>query len=141
MPTYEYKCEPCEVAFEELLLRQDDVKQYSDHHPCPNCGQDAQRNYVTAFGFAFKGEVRGKSGVHGNSGVHDLDYPTLDKAVARSSEKRWEIQRERVAEIEKVRNDSGNRAVTLDETGSFRPMDNGHAEKRTEMLKKAYSPE
>lgn len=141
MPTYEYHCASCNIAFEELLLKQDEIKQYFEHHPCPNCKQDAPRHHVSSFGFAFKGGVRGSSGVHGNSGVHDLDYPTLDKAVARSSEKRWNIQNERTAAIEKVRQESGSRAVTYDESGKFKPLDSDNAVKRTDLLKKAYTSE
>ena len=117
MPTYDYKCNDCEISFEELLLSRDEINQYKDSHPCPSCKNLSPRNYVTAFGFAFKGSVRGTSGVHGNSGVHDLDYPTLDKAVARSSEKKWDVIRERQDAINLVRRESNQNAVTLEASG------------------------
>lgn len=117
MPTYEYQCAKCEIEFEELLLKRDEIEQYSKSHPCPSCKANAPRNYATKFGFAFKGSVQGTSGVHGNSGVHDLDYPTLDKAVARSSEKRWDIIRERQESINRVRRESNQNAVSIDSEG------------------------
>jgi putative FmdB family regulatory protein len=112
MPTFEYKCDPCEAEFEELLTQTDEVKKYSQWHPCPTCGGRARRLAISITNFQFAGGVRGESGVHGNSGSHDLDYPTLDKAVGRSSEKKWErINAERV-DREKTRRESGTNALS-----------------------------
>lgn len=107
MPTFEYKCDQCEIEFEELLIQTDDVKKYFKWHPCPGCGGKSTRLSISVTNFKFAGGVRGESGVHGNSGVHDLDYPTLDKAVGRSSEKKWtRINSDRI-ERQKIRKESG----------------------------------
>ena len=103
-------------------MSRDDVATFSEAYPCPTCGNQAPKS-VSSFSFGFKGEVKGLSGVHGNSGVHDLDYPTLDKAVARSSEKRWEYNRERQEKINKVRREVGSHAVTSDADGNAKPTD------------------
>lgn len=63
------------------------------------------------------------SGVHGNSGVHDLDYPSLDKAVARSSEKRWGVYSDRQSERDKVRKETGATALSSDSSGNPVPAD------------------
>ena len=136
MPTYEYVCEKCEVEFEELLLNKDDISKYFNEHPCPSCGEPARR-VVSQFSFNFKGDVRGLSGVHGNSGVHDLDYPTLDKAVARSSEKRWAVHRERQESINKIRQETGTHAVSMgsiDGSGGIGPADKGSLSLREKAL-------
>lgn len=111
IPTFEYRCEICQVEFEELLIQTEEVKAYSQWHPCPSCGGRADRLGISITNFVFAGGVRGESGVNGNSGVHDLDYPTLDKAVGRSSEKKWiRINAERV-EREKIRRETGTNAL------------------------------
>lgn len=120
MPNYEYRCEECEVEFEELLLRKDEIEKYKEEHPCPSCGNMA-RKIMSAFSFGFKQQVQGLSGVHGNSGVHDFDYPSLDKAVARSSEKRWAYNRERQESINKVRRETGTHAMSMSNDGTVIP--------------------
>ena len=60
----------------------------------------------------FKGGVRGESGVHGNSGSHDLDYPSLDKCVGRSSEKKWTRINKEQDERSKMRKESGTNALS-----------------------------
>ena len=112
MPVYEYRCEPCGSEFEELLTQLDDVKKYAQWHPCPSCGGRAERLGISVTNFKFAGGVRGESGVHGNSGVHDLDYPSLDKAVGRSSEKKWQRINAQRAEREKIRRESGTNALS-----------------------------
>lgn len=123
MPTFEYRCEDCPVEFEELLILREDVQKYSEEHPCPLCKKMVPRMKVTSFAFSFKGGVRGTSGVHGNSGVHDLDYPTLDKAVARSSEARWGTYRTDQSERDKVRKETGSAALTVGEDGKPKAAD------------------
>ena len=112
MPVYEYRCSPCESEFEELLTQLDDVKKYAKFHPCPSCGGQADRLGISITNFKFAGGVRGESGVHGNSGVHDLDYPSLDKAVGRSSEKKWARINAQSVEREKVRREAGTNALS-----------------------------
>jgi len=113
MPTFEYRCEACEVEFEELLIQQDEVREYREWHPCPSCKGRAERQKVSAVNFAFKapgGQTQG-SGVHGQSGVHDLDYPQVDKAVGRSADVKWKHYGERKAARDKARRELGTNAV------------------------------
>jgi hypothetical protein len=123
MPIYEYRCATCEADFEELLMSRDEIKQYSESHPCPQCKLLAPRLHGSVFGFSFKGDVRGTSGVHGNSGVHDLDYPTLDKAVARSSEKKWGMIKERQKSINEARKSLNTNAIASNSDGSYSAVD------------------
>lgn len=134
MPIFGYNCLACSVEFEELLVMSEDVKQYRDQHPCPSCGEMAPRIGVSQFSFAFKGAVKGTSGIHGNSGVHDWDYPTLDKAVARSSEAKWSANRERQAMINKVRKENNTHAVSMDNNGNLRPTDSSVLEVRQKAI-------
>lgn len=125
MPTYEYSCDSCEVTFEELLLQREEVERYKDGHPCPGCGQMAKRSPVVPISFTFKapgGQTQG-SGVHGQSGVHDLDYPALDKAVGRSAAKKWEQYNARKAERDKVRREAGTNNVSVTPEGRAVPAD------------------
>lgn len=113
MPAYEYRCDSCEVEFEELLTQTDDVRAYASAHPCPGCGSMAPR-ILSAANFAFKAPARASagSGVHGQSGVHDLDYPSVDKAVGRSSAKRWDAFNAKKAERDRVRRESGTNSIS-----------------------------
>lgn len=114
MPTFEYSCDGCEIEFEEHLTQTDEVKLYSEAHPCPECKEMSSRIKVSAVSFTFKapsGQTAG-SGVHGQSGVHDLDYPSVDKAVGRSSGKRWNSFNERKAKRDQVRKESGTNSVS-----------------------------
>lgn len=90
------------------------MRQYSQRHPCPNCGELAPRIASAAnFAFAVPPRAAAGSGVHGQSGVHDLDYPTVDKAIGRSSAKRWDAFNQRKAERDKVRRESGTNSITV----------------------------
>ncbi|OPZ39527.1 MAG: Zinc ribbon domain protein [Synergistetes bacterium ADurb.BinA166] len=112
MPIYEYKCPPCQSEFEELLTLSDDVKKYADWHPCPSCGGRAERLRMSVTNFQFAGGVRGETGVHGQSGSHDLDYPTLDKAVGRSSDKKWTRINQEKETRSKIRKEAGTNALS-----------------------------
>lgn len=111
MPNYLYNCKACEVEFEELLIQSAEIKEYFTWHPCPICHQRAERVTANAVAFNFKG------GTPGNSGSHDVDYPTLDKAVGRSAEKRWGIIHERQEARNKLRRQAGTNAITQTESG------------------------
>jgi putative FmdB family regulatory protein len=111
MPSFEYFCKDCKKIFEELLLQPGDAKKYEKQHPC-KCGRIAER-VLSKSNFAFKapsGPTQG-SGVHGQSGVHDLDYPALDKAVGRSADTKWGVYHERKAVRDKARAKFGTNAV------------------------------
>ena len=124
MPIFEFFCESCNAEFEETLINSEEIKKYKDAHPCPGCRKLAPRAGVSITNFSFKGGVRGESGVHGQSGVHDLDYPTLDKAIARSSEKRWTRINSEQAERDKIRRETGSIAISKEpgkQKNVFRP--------------------
>jgi putative FmdB family regulatory protein len=80
MPKYEFECAYCNLRFERVL-------KMGDHatHECPKCECDAPRVW-DGFAFGFQ-ETPGAATA--NTGVHDKDYPTADKAVGRSAEARW----------------------------------------------------
>jgi hypothetical protein len=96
------------------LTLPEEVKQYSNGHPCPNCGEMAERVRISNFSFSFKGGVRGTSGVHGQSGSHDLDYPTLDKAVGRSAEAKYAEYTRRKEIRDKLRQETGINSISQD---------------------------
>lgn len=52
------------------------------------------------------------AGTPGQSGSHDLDYPTLDKAVGRSANQKWQTFHEEKEKRDKVRREAGQHAVT-----------------------------
>lgn len=116
MPIFAYYCDECEAEFDELLTQKADVEAYFDHHPCKGCGNRAERIRVAAVSFKFAGNVNvgGGTGIHGNSGVHDLDYPVIDKAVGRSAEVKWQEYDRRKEQRDKVRRESGTNAVSQD---------------------------
>jgi putative FmdB family regulatory protein len=116
VPIFEYKCEPCNVEFEEAITNSDEIKEFETWFPCPTCGGKAARQGVSVTNFTFKGGVRGESGVHGQSGVHDLDYPVLDKAIGRSSAKRWERIRSEQAQRDQIRKETGAVALSKEVT-------------------------
>lgn len=114
MPSFEYVCRACDLEFEELLLHQDEIREYSKSHPCPECKQPSLRSGVQVTNFSFKAPARqgAGTGVHGQSGVHDLDYPKLDKAVGRSSDVKWDRYGVRKAARDKARRELGTNSVT-----------------------------
>jgi hypothetical protein len=89
--------------FEEIFLDPEEAKKYQNQHPC-RCGAVADR-VLSATNFQF-------AGAPGQSGSHDLDYPTLDKAVGRSAAKKWQSFYEGKAQRDKVRKEAGQFAVT-----------------------------
>jgi len=134
MPSYEYQCGSCDIYFDELHLSMRTAEKFKEQFPCPKCGSDAKRAFLTPSSFTFAGGVRGLSGVNGNSGVHDLDYPTLDKAVARSSAARWQFNEERRNKMIDAANKSEVKAATQLPDGSFAPASRERMEQRKESL-------
>ena len=95
MPRYTFECQMCSTRFDRTL-------KMGDHptHECPSCKEAAPRLFDhAAFGFGFSSGGTAAA----NSGVHDHDYPTADKAVGRSAETRWSTYRERDVIKKKVR--------------------------------------
>lgn len=105
MPSYEYFCKACNYEFEELLINSQDIKDYQKKHPCPECGKMSSR-IPSATNFTFKSDK------YGNSGSHDLDYPTLDKAIGRSSNRKWKQIHKEQAARDKIRKETGSNALT-----------------------------
>jgi putative FmdB family regulatory protein len=97
MPKYVFECPTCEIRFERNL-------KVGNHptHKCPECKELAPL-IIPKFGFSFE---KGKNAT-ANSGVHDHDYPTADKVVGRSADKRWGYIHARDKVKEEVRKISG----------------------------------
>lgn len=53
----------------------------------------------------------------GNSGFHDLDYPSLDKAIGRSANRKWKEYGVRKAVRDKVRRESGTNSISIGSDG------------------------
>src|SRR5690554_5903430 len=103
MPIFEYLCPECNAQFEELISAAD-VKDCKDAYPC-DCGAVAKR-LLSAPTPVFKG-----SG--GNTGIHDLDYPVLDKAVGRSAKTKWEKYEKRKEKRDEIRRKHGTSSLTV----------------------------
>lgn len=111
MPTFEYACDGCRVFFEELHISQEDVRKYAKEHPCPACGNSSQR-IPSAANFTFSGPsgsdpTSGRS----SSGSHDLDYPSLDKAIGRSANRKWKAYEPKKQARDQVRRETGSVAI------------------------------
>jgi hypothetical protein len=145
LPIFEYSCEKCEILFESLLTQRAEIEEYREWHPCIKCGERAEREKMSITNFSFKapaGPTAG-SGVHGQSGVHDLDYPKLDKAVGRSSAVKWQHYDARKAARDKIRKESGTNALTIGADGKPAPADPNSIkirEKALSALSKAKKP-
>jgi putative FmdB family regulatory protein len=130
MPKYEYECVVCNIRFERSL-------KVGDHptHECPEC-HDPAPLVLSQFGFTFA--EGGKSPA--NSGVHDQDYPTADKAVGRSAKKRWEYLDSRNKVKKEVREKGGSPAL-IRHTGNgwidYEAMSNQGREARRKLVKEA----
>lgn len=139
IPSYEYYCEVCEAIFEELLLSKKEVDAHAKSHPCKFCGQDSGR-VPSASNFVFKGVAEGDPTRVGNSGVHDLDYPTLDKAVGRSANRKWKEYDARKAARDEARRRFGTNALSVGSDGTPMPASPkvlDAREKGLRLLKKA----
>ena len=85
MPKYVFECQDCNTRFERSL-------KMGEHptHTCPSCKEPAPRLFE-GFAFGFAESTKTPT----NTGVHDQDYPTADKIVGRSADKRWNAYKER----------------------------------------------
>lgn len=95
MPMLEFHCPSCSLRFEKLVR-----KKNVTSHACPSCDTESPK-MLSAFGFKF---ASGK--VVGNSGVDSLDS-SVDRAVGRDAEKRWEAVKDRNAYKRQVQHDNG----------------------------------
>ncbi len=122
MPVYEYHCLKCKMIFEELILFKSDISKYSKEHGCGKCGSICKR-VPSASNFQFKGLSEGDPTNQGNSGIHDLDYPSLDKAIGRSANRKWKAYSKKKEEHDRVRRESGSIEISVDSSGNVFPTD------------------
>ncbi len=129
MPQYTFECQNCEVRFSRTLKMDNHTT-----HECPSCKDQAPRILE---GFAFQFE-KSEGAKPGNSGVHDHDYPTADKAIGRSAEERWGLIHERDKVKEAARQQGGTHAL-IRHTGQdyidYEPMNPAGIDARREMAK------
>lgn len=130
MPSYAFECPLCELRFERNLRAADHVS-----YPCPSCREPSPL-VLSDFGFAF---AQG-SGAPANSGVHDLDYPSADKAVGRSANERWDYLHRRDA-VKKQARDQGQTHALIRRTGKdyvdYEPMSDAGREARRSLARDA----
>jgi putative FmdB family regulatory protein len=130
MPKYVFECETCTVRFERFLKMGENTL-----HACPSCGDDAPQ-VIDGFSFSF---AQG-GGAPGNSGVHDHDYPTADKAVGRSADERWNHYNEREKAKAEARKQGGTHAlmrVNGPDYVEYRPMSPQGREARRKLAHEA----
>lgn len=132
MPSYAFECPDCVLRFERNLR----AGEYASY-PCPGCGKIAPL-VLSNFGFSF-GQG---SGSPANTGVHDLDYPSADKAVGRSAHDRWEYLHARDAVKRKAR-EQGQTHALIRHTGrdyvDYEPMSDAGREARKQLARDAIS--
>lgn len=130
MPKFNFECSDCKLEFERNL------KTVAQSHECPNCQKTAPL-VVSSFGFGFKQDLTKSPG---NSGVHDLDYPTADKAVGRSAEVRWGVHAAREKVKAEARKQGGTRSLMRrmgDKHIDYEPMSDFGRNARKELTKEA----
>lgn len=115
MPTYDFKCSDCGLVFDKFV-RDRDTSSFT----CLDCGSEASRSEVSPINFVF-----GNGKVVGNTGVDSLDS-SIDKAVGRDAEKRWEAVKDRSSRKRSIQRDNGGEGkVPLfknSNTGEYEPM-------------------
>lgn len=87
------------------------MTKYAKEYPCPACGGVSKR-IPSAANFAFAG-LSGSDPTSGrsSSGSHDLDYPSLDKAIGRSANRKWKAYEPKKEARDKVRRETGSVAI------------------------------
>ncbi len=85
MPTYEYKCESCEIEFERFQKMSDDPLTV-----CPECGGTVRRLISTGGGLVFKGPgfyaTDYGSGTSGRRGTENAKQTNGESTKSGSSE-------------------------------------------------------
>jgi len=124
MPRYAFECPACVLRFERNLRTENHAS-----YPCPSCTSPAPL-VLSEFGFSF---AQG-SGAPANSGVHDHDYPSADKAVGRNASERWAHISAR-EEVKKQARQQGQTHALIRHTGGnfidYEPMsEQGRAARR-----------
>lgn len=110
------------------------MKKFFKSHPCKLCGRASAR-VPSATNFQFKGVADGDPTRQGNSGSHDLDYPSLDKAIGRSANRKWKEYDAKKAVRDQARKQFGTNAVSVGPDGSIAPADQKTLESREKALK------
>jgi putative FmdB family regulatory protein len=131
MPKYAFECTECSLQFERNLRIGEHIT-----HDCPSCKEPAPL-VISGFGFAFSAGT----GATANSGVHDQDYPTADKAVGRSAEQRWEVIRRREAVKKAAREQGGTHALirrTGDNFIDYEPMSDVGIKARKQLAQETF---
>jgi len=130
VPKYTFECPICNIKFERVL-------KMGEHliHECPEC-HDPAPLVISEFGFAFS---EGKGSL-ANSGVHDQDYPTADKAVGRSATKNWGVIEAR-NKVKKEARKQGQTPALIRHTGKdfidYEPMSDLGRGARKKLAKEA----
>ena len=103
MPTYDYRCDSCGVV-------QEFVKSFKaplpESLPCPRCGEDSFHVWLTAPGIMTTG----------------MSHKTIDVAIGKDAEARWEKINERKAQRDKLRKESGEQALTATGRSEYKPI-------------------
>lgn len=101
MPLYEYKCASCRLIFED----RQEIKNADKEGSCPRCKAASPRHYGhMAFSFA------------GGAPTKD----SVDQAVGRASEKKWEEVNRKLAQRQKVRAESKENFLMSADRDTFR---------------------
>ena len=93
MPTYDYKCDSCGVVQEFV---QSIHKPLPESLPCPRCGEDSFHVWLTAPGIMTGG----------------MSHKTIDVAIGKDAEARWEKVNQRKAQRDKIRRESGKSGIS-----------------------------
>lgn len=135
MPSYDFKCPACGLIFDAFVR-----DHTTDAVPCIDCKGPAKRSPVAAVNFVF-----GEGKEVGNTGVDSLDT-SLDKAVGRDAQRRWEFVKDRQSQKRRIQRDcaegnTGDGGATPlkrnPDTGEYAPM-RAHEVSRFTRLHKEY---
>jgi putative FmdB family regulatory protein len=91
MPLYQYYCVECQLTFEESFKKPEDITS-----PCPKCASESDRMISAP-----------------NVLKSNTSRESVDIKIGAESEKRWAGIRQRQAEKEKIRKESGTTAVEV----------------------------
>ena len=108
---YEYQCWKSEGGCGRLFSVEHLVGEAPETYACPVCGMTAKHKVA---GFAI---VHGKSTTKGAS---------LDVAIGRSADEKWNRVHDRKATRDKIRKDSGTQALTATGRDEYQPLKGGH---------------
>jgi putative FmdB family regulatory protein len=103
MARHDYQCEVC-ATVQELI--QSIHKPLPETLPCPRCGEDSFYVFLVAPGVITSG----------------MDHKTLDVAIGKDAESRWNRIHERQAQRDRVRKDSGEQALKRVGKDEYEPM-------------------